>query len=158
MHVLERELLVPAPRERVFPFFADAHNLERITPPALRFRILTPGAIEMRPGAVIDYRLSLAGVPFRWRTVIEAWDPPNQFVDLQTRGPYKLWRHTHTFADAPGGTLMRDRVEYELPLGPLGALARRLFVARQLDGIFRYRQQVIADVFGGGGGGGGGQR
>ncbi len=148
MHVLEREQIIQAPRVRVFPFFADAHNLERLTPPALRFRILTPGPIEMRAGAVIEYRLSLSGLPFRWRTVIEVWDPPHRFIDVQTRGPYKLWRHTHSFEEAPGGaTRMRDRVEYALPLGPLGALAHRLFVARQLHAIFGFRQKIVAGLF-----------
>jgi ligand-binding SRPBCC domain-containing protein len=147
MHVLEREVVVPAPRDRVFPFFADARNLERLTPPALRFRILTPGTIEMRPGAVIEYRLSLTGVPFRWRTVIERWEPPTLFVDFQDKGPYKLWRHTHSFEEVAGGTLMRDRVEYELPFGPLGAVAHRLFVARQLDEIFAFRGRVVRAVF-----------
>lgn len=148
MHVLEREQIVPAARDRVFSFFADARNLERLTPPSLRFRILTPGPIDMRAGAVIDYRLSLSGLPFRWRTVIEVWDPPNQFVDVQAQGPYALWRHTHSFADAPdGATRMQDRVEYALPLGPLGAMAHRLFVARQLDAIFRFRQRIVADIF-----------
>ena len=148
MHVLERETIIPAPRERVFPFFADAHNLERITPPTLKFRILTAGPIEMRAGAVIDYRLSLSGLPFRWRTLIEVWDPPNRFVDLQTKGPYALWRHTHTFQDLPDGTTrMRDRVEYALPFGALGKLVRRLFVGRQLEGIFAFRQKIIAAQF-----------
>ena len=147
MPLLEREQILPAPRDRVFPFFADAHNLERLTPPALRFRILTPGPIEMRPGAVIDYRLSLMGVPFRWRTVIEAWDPPHRFVDVQTKGPYKLWRHTHTFDDAGADTRMSDRVEYALPFGPLGGLVQRLFVARQIESIFAHQQKIVAELF-----------
>ncbi|HVY39257.1 MAG TPA: SRPBCC family protein [Polyangia bacterium] len=148
MHVLERETIIPAPVERVFPFFADARNLERITPDALKFRILTEGPIEMRAGAVIDYRLSLSGLPFRWRTIIEVWDPPRRFVDVQAKGPYKLWRHTHSFEALPDGTTrMRDRVEYALPFGPLGRLVRRLFVGRQLDAIFGFRQKVISDVF-----------
>ncbi len=148
MHVLERETIIPAPRARVFPFFADARNLERITPDALKFRILTDGPIEMRAGAVIDYRLSLSGLPFRWRTLIEVWDPPNRFVDLQTKGPYALWRHTHSFDDLPDGTTrMRDRVEYALPFGPLGRVVRRLVVGRQLERIFGFRQKIIADLF-----------
>ncbi|MES1164548.1 MAG: SRPBCC family protein [Verrucomicrobiota bacterium] len=148
MQVLERETIIPAPRARVFPFFADARNLERITPDALKFRILTEGPIEMHAGAVIDYRLSLSGLPFRWRTLIEVWDPPHRFVDLQTKGPYALWRHTHSFEDLPDGTTrMRDRVEYALPFGPLGRLVRRLFVGRQLDTIFGHRQKIIADMF-----------
>jgi ligand-binding SRPBCC domain-containing protein len=148
MYVLEREQQVPRPRAEVFPFFADASNLERITPPALRFRILSPTPIEMRAGAIIDYQLRLAGVPFRWRTVIETWEPPHRFVDIQERGPYRLWRHTHTFDESPdGGTLMRDRVEYELPLGPLGKLAHAIAVKRQLAGIFAFRNRVVAEMW-----------
>jgi ligand-binding SRPBCC domain-containing protein len=146
-YVLEREATIPAPRERVFPFFADARNLERLTPPSLRFRILTPGTIEMRAGAVIDYQLRVTGLPVRWRTLIETWEPPARFVDVQTKGPYRVWRHTHTFENVAGGTLMRDRVDYALPLGPLGALAQRLFVARQLEQIFAFRARVIQDLF-----------
>jgi ligand-binding SRPBCC domain-containing protein len=143
MHVLNREQLIRRPRAEVFAFFADAHNLARLTPPSLRFEILTPAPIEMRAGAVIDYRLRLSGVPFRWRTVIDSWDPPRRFVDVQDRGPYELWRHAHAFDEVPEGTLMRDRVEYALPFGSLGVLAHRLFVARQLDRIFAFRKDVI---------------
>lgn len=139
--------MVPVPRERLFPFFADARNLERLTPPALHFEILTAGPIDMRAGAIIEYRLRLSGVPFRWRTVIELWEPPFRFVDLQEKGPYALWRHTHTFEETAGGTLMRDRVEYRLPFGPLGALAHKLFVARRLDQIFTFRAQVVQQLF-----------
>ncbi len=147
-HVLTREQLVPRPRSEVFAFFADAANLERITPPQLRFSISTPQPIVMRPGAIIIYRLSLFGVPFKWRTVIEAFEPQARFVDVQAAGPYALWRHVHEFADVPGGTLIRDRVEYELPLGPLGKLAHALFVRRQLAQIFDYRRRVVEDLFG----------
>jgi ligand-binding SRPBCC domain-containing protein len=97
----------------------------------------------MRAGARIDYRLSLFGVPFGWRTVIEAWEPERRFVDVQEAGPYRRWHHTHTFEDAPGGTLVGDRVEYELPLGPLGEVARALFVERQIATIFEHRRAVI---------------
>jgi ligand-binding SRPBCC domain-containing protein len=144
VHILERTQLVPRPRGEVFAFFADAHNLEALTPPRLRFRILTPAPIDMRPGALIDYRLSLFGVPFRWRTLIEAFEPEVRFVDVQLAGPYRRWRHEHTFEEAPGGTLVRDRVEYALPLGPLGELARRVLVRRQLDAIFDHRREAIA--------------
>lgn len=143
-YLLAREQRVPRPRPEVFAFFADAANLERLTPPTLRFSIRTPLPIAMRAGAVIDYRLSLFGVPFRWRTVIEKFEPESCFVDVQAAGPYALWRHTHEFADAPGGgTLIRDRIEYQLPLGPLGALAHRLLVRRQLGHIFDYRRRII---------------
>lgn len=143
-HVLERTQLVPLPRDEVFAFFADAHNLEVITPGFLRFRILTPAPIAMRPGTIIDYRLALFGIPFSWRTRIEELEPQVRFVDLQLRGPYRLWRHEHAFEDVPGGTLVRDRVEYALPFGPLGDLAHALFVAGALRRIFDHRREVIA--------------
>lgn len=146
MYVLEREVSLPAPRERVFAFFADARNLERLTPPSLRFEILRPDEIRMRAGATIDYRLRISGVPIRWRTVIETWEPPLRFIDVQRRGPYAAWRHTHTFDETSDGTRMRDRVEYALPLGPLGHLVHRLFVARQLDDIFAFRERVVGEL------------
>jgi ligand-binding SRPBCC domain-containing protein len=142
-HLLEQAQLVARPREEVFTFFADARNLEAITPPSLRFRILTPTPVLMAPGTLIDYRLSLSGVPFRWRTCIEAFEPGRRFVDVQLRGPYRRWRHVHEFEDAPGGTLVRDRIEYQLPFGPLGELAHVLFVARQLRAIFQHRRGRI---------------
>lgn len=147
-YVLEREQVVSRPRPEVFAFFSDAANLERLTPARLRFRIKSPLPIEMRPGAVIEYDLSLLGVPFRWRTEIERFDPPERFVDVQARGPYRLWRHTHTFEEIAGGTRIVDRVDYELPLGLLGDAVQRLFVARQLAQIFDYRQRVIGEIFG----------
>jgi ligand-binding SRPBCC domain-containing protein len=146
-YVLAREQTVPRPRPEVFGFFADAANLERLTPPTLKFSIRTSLPIAMRPGAIIDYRLSLFGLPFRWRTVIELFEPESRFMDSQAAGPYALWRHLHEFADAPGGTLIRDRVEYELPLGPIGRLAHALFVRRQLEHIFDYRRGIIEQVF-----------
>jgi ligand-binding SRPBCC domain-containing protein len=122
--VLEREQVVPRARDGVFAFFADARNLERLTPSTLSFAISTPTPIEMRAGALIDYRIKLGVVPLRWRTLIEVFEPPARFVDVQLAGPYKKWRHTHEFAEVDGGTAIRDRVEYELPFGPLGLLAR----------------------------------
>jgi ligand-binding SRPBCC domain-containing protein len=148
IHVLERNQLVRRPRAEVFAFFADAHNLERLTPPFLHFEILTPAPIAMRPGALIEYRLSLFGLPFSWQTEIEAFEPGLRFVDVQRRGPYRRWHHSHTFADAPGGTLVGDRVEYQLPLGPLGEVARALVVRRQLEAIFDYRRRAIEALWG----------
>lgn len=142
-HVLERTQLVRRPRREVWAFFADPGNLEELTPDFLRFRILTPRPIALVSGARIEYRLSLFGLPFSWRTRIEDVVPGECFVDVQLAGPYRRWRHTHRFADAPGGTLVTDRVEYELPLGPVGALARALFVARTLDRIFAFRRSRI---------------
>lgn len=149
-HILEREQLVPRSRSQIFGFFSDASNLERLTPPRLSFAILTPGPIAMTTGAVIDYRLTLLRVPFRWRTVIEIYEPESRFVDVQASGPYRSWRHLHEFVEVARGTLIRDRVDYELPFGPLGELGHRLVVRRQLDHIFDYRRRVIDDLFGSG--------
>ena len=143
---LEVSLTVRHPREEVFGFFADAGNLERLTPPELRFRILPPQPLTMSVGALIDYRLQLFGVPFAWQTLISHWEPPACFVDEQLRGPYRSWVHTHLFREVAGGTEIVDRVVYQLPLGPLGRLVRRP-VARQLERIFRFRQQVLEEIF-----------
>jgi ligand-binding SRPBCC domain-containing protein len=145
---LERTQDIPRPREEVFAFFADAANLEVITPASLHFQILTPLPIEMRTGAQIDYRLSLSGVPVRWRTRIASWEPPLRFIDDQERGPYALWHHTHEFEAIGNGTRMRDTVEYRLPFGPLGSLAHALWVRRTVEGIFDYRRQFISEKFG----------
>lgn len=132
------------PPAEAFAFFGDASGLEAITPAWLAFRVVTPAPIEMRPGALIDYRLRLHGVPVRWRTRIEVWEPGERFVDVQVSGPYRLWHHTHEFeADGEGGTVIRDTVRYALPLGPLGALAHVLFVRRDLERIFDFRRDAV---------------
>ncbi len=145
-HVLERSQRLRGAPETVFPFFADAVNLERITPAWLGFRVLTPRPIAMERGTLIEYRLKLHGVPIRWLTRIEVWEPPLRFVDVQVRGPYKVWHHTHSFEPDGYSTLMRDTVRYALPFGPLGELARRAFVARDLERIFDFRQQAVRAV------------
>lgn len=142
-HVLERAQRLPGTPAEVFPFFADALNLERITPPWLRFRVLSPRPVEMGPGALLEYRLRLHGVPIRWRTRIAIWEPPHRFVDLQLSGPYRLWHHTHTFEREGEGTLMRDLVRYALPLGPLGACAHAAFVRRDVERIFEFRREAV---------------
>ena len=141
-HVYEREQRLPGRPEDVFAFFADARNLEAITPPLLRFKMLTPDPIVMARATLLRYRLRVHGVPVRWLTEIREWDPPQRFVDEQLEGPYALWHHTHTFADdGAGGTLMRDVVRYELPLGAVGALAHRL-VRRDIEQIFDHRARA----------------
>jgi hypothetical protein len=144
LHRLERTQLVQRPLAEVFAFFGDAANLEVITPRFLRFRILTPTPVGMKPGTRIDYALSLFGIPLRWRTHITSWEPGVRFVDEQESGPYAVWRHTHEFeAQGPRATLVRDVVEYALPLGPLGSAAHALFVRRTLARIFDHRQEAI---------------
>ncbi|MCG3149796.1 MAG: hypothetical protein PCFJNLEI_03261 [Verrucomicrobiae bacterium] len=138
------EQWVPRPVAEVFSFFADAGNLDRLTPAWLRFEILTPRPIEMKAGALIDYRLRLRGWPIRWRTRINEWLPPVRFVDEQVRGPYRLWHHTHTFVERDGGTLVGDRVRYAVPGG---AVVNALFVRRDVAKIFAYRQQKLAELF-----------
>ncbi len=149
MHRLERTTIVPRPRSEVFTFFADARNLEAITPPTLRFSIASALPIEMRAGARIDYSLALFGVPLRWRTLITLWQPEERFIDEQEEGPYAVWRHLHEFEPQGSSTRMRDIVEYALPFGPLGALAHELWVRRTLKRIFDYREKAIGEHFAG---------
>ncbi|HET7417117.1 MAG TPA: SRPBCC family protein [Solirubrobacterales bacterium] len=145
VHLLERQQRVEIPIDRAFGFYGDAHNLERITPPWLGFEVVTPRPIEMGPGTLIEYRLRLHRIPVRWRTRIEAWEPPHRFVDAQIKGPYSLWEHTHEFeADGPEATVISDRVRYSIPFGPLGELANRLLVRRDLAQIFDYRRDAVA--------------
>lgn len=140
----DAELWLPRSRDEVFPFFSEARNLEVLTPPWLKFEVLTPAPIVMRPGTLIDYRIKVHGVPIRWRTEITDWEPPHRFVDVQLHGPYTLWHHTHLFTESEGGTLCRDEVRYR-PRG--GALMNWLFVRRDVERIFQYRQQRLLEVF-----------
>ncbi len=149
IHVLERRQRIELPIERAFEFYADARNLETLTPSWMGFHVITPGPIEMRPGAIIDYRLNVHGLPLRWRTRIEAWEPPVRFVDVQLRGPYSRWEHTHTFqADGANAVLIGDRVRYVLPLGPLGEIAHAALVKRDLKRIFDYRELAVGRALG----------
>ena len=141
-HVLEASMTLPLGREEVFAFFAEAQNLERITPPELRFRIISPIPIEIAAGTLINYRLSLFGLSFTWCSQISRWDPPCSFVDEQLKGPYSLWHHTHTFTESSEGTEISDHVLYRLPLWPLSEIGLPL-VKLQLKRIFAYRQQAI---------------
>lgn len=139
---------VPRPPEQVFPFFADARNLEQLTPPWLSFTILTPMPIPMAVGTLIDYRIALHGVPMRWRTRIARWEPGRAFADEQLRGPYVLWHHTHTFTPCDGGTVLGDDVVMRPKGGPFAGLVMRLFVRRDVQRIFEHRARVLAETFG----------
>lgn len=146
IHTLGRSQWLPRPRAEVFAFFQNPANLTKLTPPWLGFHILTPQPLEMRAGAVFDYRVSPLGFPQYWRTLIESYDAPNGFVDTQLKGPYKLWHHTHHFADKEGGTVITDEVRYELPFQPFGELAAGE-IQRRLEAIFSYRESAVAALF-----------
>ena len=141
---LRTELWLPRERDEIFKFFADPRNLDRLTPSWLQFRILSPADITMSKGTLLDYRLRIRGVPIRWQSEISSWDPPDRFVDRQTKGPYSLWLHEHTFAAHDGGTLVGDNVEYAVPGG---TIVQKLLVAPDIARIFRYRHKVLQELF-----------
>ena len=143
MYELRCSQVVPHPRHEVFAFFSDIRNLERITPPRLHFKILTPLPCELAAGTLIDYRLKLCGIPFQWQTCIDQFEPDDFFADTQRRGPYRHWYHEHRFSDAPEGTLIEDHVRYQLWGGPLAWPLHGLFIKRSLGKIFAFRKQAI---------------
>jgi ligand-binding SRPBCC domain-containing protein len=145
MH-FENDLWLPRSLDEVFAFFADPANLEVLTPPWLHFRIRTPGPIAMRAGTLIDYSIRVHGVPIPWQSEISVWEPPHRFVDTQRRGPYRRWEHTHSFAEAQGGTRVSDSVEFDVPF----AFAAGWFVKRDVTRIFAFRRQALLDRFGSG--------
>ncbi len=146
-YILERKQIIQRPREEVFAFFADAGNLERITPPELNFKILSPQPIDINKGALIDYRLNLRGISLTWKTEITEWNPPHSFVDTAVQSPYRQWIHLHKFTvGETGETIMEDIVRYRLPFEPFGDLAHWL-VKKELNYIFDYRCKVIEEIF-----------
>lgn len=146
-HALEREQWLPATVERVFAFFADAANLQAITPPWLGFRMRTALPVAMGRDARIDYTIRLGPMPMRWRTRITVWEPGTRFVDVQERGPYSLWEHTHEFTAVGNGVLMRDVVHYALPFGPLGTAVHASVVRALLARIFDFRFERVSALF-----------
>jgi uncharacterized protein len=147
VEILEREQFIPQAPQEIFPFFAEARNLEKITPPWMGFRVLKSSTERIEEGTLIDYRLTVHGVPMRWRTRIQEWNPGHRFVDTQLKGPYRYWHHTHQFIAVKGGTLMRDRVKYRLPGGSLGKLVAGRFVAGDVNTIFNYRWKKVEELF-----------
>lgn len=143
IHALTSNLWIPLPVERVFSFFADARNLETITPEWLKFRIVAPESIVMETGARIEYRLRLRGIPVQWESEITAWEPPFRFVDEQIRGPYRFWKHEHRFSARDNGTEVIDDVRYSV-LG--GSVTNSLFVAPHLRKIFAYRREKLSQI------------
>jgi ligand-binding SRPBCC domain-containing protein len=137
---LDSELWLPRAMDEVFPFFADAHNLEAITPDLLQFRLVERERIDMVEGRLIDYRLKIHGVPVKWKSRIPVWDPPHKFVDEQLKGPYLKWYHEHLFAEKDGGTLVTDIVHYK---PPGGRLMNWLVVERDVRKIFSFRSEAL---------------
>ncbi len=148
-HELLAEQWVPMTPEEIFPYFCSEKNLEELTPAFLGFNVLGKSTDLIEQGTEIDYRLSLHGIPLKWRTLIESWRPGVSFVDTQLKGPYRKWHHTHEFIPFAGGTLMRDRVIYKLPLGIIGDLSAGWKVARDVATIFAYRRKKIGEMFAG---------
>jgi uncharacterized protein (TIGR01777 family) len=146
-HRLETQQFLARPLPDVFQFFSDPHNLERITPKTLNFKIESISSAAIKAGTTITYRLRLRGVPFRWKTLIKEWEPGRYFIDTQEEGPYALWHHTHRFHEVAGGTLMTDEVRYQVPLGWLGESTALPLVRHEVKKIFQYRRQVMAQVF-----------
>ena len=145
--VFERITRIAAPREAVVRFFADPANLSRITPPRMRHRVIDAPPRLLREGDRIEYAFRVFGVPMRWRSRIASWREAESFSDVQERGPFAYWLHTHTFRDAGGGTEMHDRVEYALPFGWLGRLVAAPMVRRELERIFDYRAEAVTRAF-----------
>jgi len=143
MHI-ESELWLPRPRDEVFAFFSNAANLEALTPPWLHFRILTPRPIAMREGTLIDYRIRVHGIPISWQSEITVWDPPCRFLDVQRRGPYRRWTHTHSFEEARAGTTVGDSVEFDVPF----SFAIGWLVMRDVRQIFAFRRHALLQRFG----------
>jgi ligand-binding SRPBCC domain-containing protein len=144
MHV-DTEVWLPRPRDEVFAFFSDAANLEALTPPWLHFRILTPKPIAMHAGTLIDYGIRVHGLPISWQSEITMWDPPHRFVDVQRRGPYRRWVHTHSFGEANGGAIVGDVVEFDVPF----SFAAGWFVMRDVRKIFAFRKEALLKRFAG---------
>ena len=147
-HELLMEQWVPRPIEEAFAFFSDARNLELLTPPHLHFKVLGCSTDSLQAGTLIDYKLQLHGIPFRWQSLIGEWNPATHFSDTQIRGPYKKWHHTHTFIEQNGGTLIRDHALYRLPFGVPGDAVAYFFVKKDLEKIFSYRFAKVRELFG----------
>ncbi|MFL5728633.1 MAG: SRPBCC family protein [Cytophagaceae bacterium] len=144
---LERTTIIPRPAAEVFDFFCRAENLNKITPPDLSFKIIGPTSIEMKKGALIEYKIRIFGIPFRWQTLISEWNPPHSFTDTQLKGPYVKWVHVHNFREESGKTIMHDKVEYRSKGWILEPVLEAMIVKRKLKKIFDYRQKSCETLF-----------
>lgn len=147
LRIISREILAIKPIDEVFAFFAKAENLNILTPPELNFKIITKLPIEMKQGTLIDYRIKLSGISFKWKTEITSWKPPYKFIDTQLKGPYQTWIHEHIFESHPKGTVVKDIVSYLPPGGILEPIIHRLAVKKKLEHIFDYRMERIKIIF-----------
>lgn len=147
INVVAAQVILPYSRDQVFEFFSKAENLELITPSWLKFNIMTPTPVEMFNGQLIDYKLKLFGLPFKWKTEITVWDPPNRFIDTQLKGPYVSWVHEHRFVEQGEKTVVYDKVEYKVPGWILSPIINKLFVRSNVEQIFKYRTKVIQEIF-----------
>jgi ligand-binding SRPBCC domain-containing protein len=143
MYNLKSEQLINLPIEKVFSFFERPENLSLITPNWLKFEILTPEPLTMKSGAIFDYKIKIFIFPSSWKTLITDYNPPYKFVDVQAKGPYKKWIHTHTFEETKEGTIVRDNVDYDIYGGKLGALINEIYIKHSLRSIFNYRVKAI---------------
>jgi len=145
---LEFEQFIDLPIEDVFDFFSKPENLSLITPPRLRFDILTPTPLEMKEGQLIDYSLKILYlIKLHWRTLITDYQKPYKFIDQQIKGPYTLWHHTHTFEEKNGGTLIKDSLQYVIPFGWIGRAIHFIYIKHDINGIFQYRHKILNDIF-----------
>jgi len=146
-HILKRESVINENITKVFDFFSNAENLNLITPPELGFKIITKLPVEMKVGAIINYKIKLNGIDFNWKTEITKWEPPFCFEDTQIKGPYKLWIHEHRFKEFEGKTIMIDKVEYLSPGGIFEIIPHKLFVEKKVESIFDFRERKLKDLF-----------
>lgn len=147
MHILIKETIINRPLKEVFDFFSEAENLNKLTPPELYFKIITPSPIIIRQGTIIDYKIKLNGISFHWKTEITVFENQKRFVDTQLKGPYKVWIHEHSFEEREGKTYMKDVVQFLSPGWVLEPIINKLFVEKKVKAIFEYRQKILSELF-----------
>ena len=147
VYKLKYSQVINANIDEVFDFFSNPENLSILTPEKLNFKILSPTPILMKEGQIIDYTVKLLGVNVRWRTIITEYNRKDKFVDQQLKGPYSMWHHTHEFQELNGKVKMTDTILYAIPFGILGEIVNILWVKKDLDYIFKYREKAITKYF-----------